>query len=256
MKKLKIGLFDSGVGGLTVLKEFINRNNYHDYIYFGDTLRVPYGNKSCDMIKKYSLEISQFLANENVDMIIIACGTATSVALDYLKENIKVPVIGVIEPTTKYLNNNKDVHKNIGVIGTKGTVESKSWEKLIDLPVQARYCPLFVPLIEEMFSDEIVLDKVIDHYLKSFKGKIDTLVLGCTHYPVLEKNLNYYFENKVKMINPGVECAKIIEESKDNKSVIKLYFSDLNDTVEKIVNNYLEGYTYEIYEKKFFQSGN
>ncbi len=190
---LPIGVFDSGVGGLTVAREIFRNLPNEKIIYFGDTARVPYGNKSKETVIRYSKQIAAFLVKKNVKAIVIACNTASAFALDALKDYVDVPVIGVVEPgaraAAKATRNNR-----VGVIGTVGTIKSGLYDKTIkaiksDAAVFGRACPLFVNLVEEGMIDDPVTVEMIHRYLDPMvcEADIDTLILGCTHYPLLRK---------------------------------------------------------------------
>lgn len=187
---MRIGLFDSGVGGLTVAKDLMKAFPYLDICYFGDTARLPYGNKSPKTIIGYSLEIARFLSSLKIEMIIAACNTSSSIALESLEDEFSIPVVGMIVPGAELA---LETTKNgkIGLIGTRATVSSASYEREImklnqEAQVFSKACPLFVPLVEEGFSEGRVAELVAEKYLAELVTKgIDTLILGCTHYPVL-----------------------------------------------------------------------
>ena len=186
---MSIGIFDSGVGGLTVLKEVRNVLPNEKIIYLGDTARVPYGEKTQDLIIRYSKQIVDFLIEKKVDAIVVACNTATSLALEELNKTFKTPIIGVIEAGVKtalYTTENN----RIGVIGTKATINSKKYETEIkkrnhEIEVYSKSCPLFVPAIEEGIIKGKLINQMVQMYLDDFRDKIDSLILGCTHYPLL-----------------------------------------------------------------------
>ncbi len=189
-KKMSIGIFDSGIGGLTVFKEVAKEFPQADIYYLGDTARVPYGNKSRETVIRYSLECANYLLGFGIDALIIACNTASSYALNILQENLDIPVMGVVEPgvelATRYTKNRK-----IGVIGTQATVKSNSYkfsiEKKGDFQVFQKACPLLVPLVEEGMINHKITKMVIKEYLEDLvREGIDTLILGCTHYPLLK----------------------------------------------------------------------
>lgn len=215
LNKKAIGVFDSGLGGLTVVKELKKALPQERIVYFGDTARVPYGSKSKEVILRYSREIANFLKEQDVKMIVIACNTATAFALKELKEELSIPVIGVIEAGAKMA---VEISNNIGVIGTKGTVSSKAYYNAIKklklgANVYQRACPLFVPLIEEGMADDGVTIEIIKKYLDEMDDMIDTLVLGCTHYPILSKSINKVVGDRIKLINPAEETAKEVRET-------------------------------------------
>ena len=216
MNRAPIGIFDSGIGGLTVVKEIEKRLTFEDIIYFGDTARVPYGSKSDEIIKGFSLQNSLFLLKFNVKLIVIACNTASAVALDYLKSLFKVPIIGVIESgVVSALNKSKT--KRIGVIGTYSTINKDAYGRLLGEKNQSAEifsvpCPLFVPIAEEGIADEKFVDLIVEKYLSQLKDKnIDTLILGCTHYPILKKPIKKFIGENIELVDSAEETAKVVE---------------------------------------------
>jgi glutamate racemase len=209
MDNRPIALFDSGLGGLTVLQKLKELMPNENFIYFGDTARVPYGSKSKETIINYSKEITSFLEKQTAKLIIIACGTASSLAYEELLKNFKTPIMNVIAPTTKNIKS-----KSVGVIATKATIKSKAWETALkkrhkSINVISKACPLFVPIVEESLANSPLADEVIDLYLADFKKKpIDSLILGCTHYPILIEKIKSYLGKKVNVININEYCAK------------------------------------------------
>ncbi len=209
-----IGIFDSGIGGLTVLKEVRKELPEENVVYFGDTAHVPYGSKSKDTITKFSIDNVNFLKRFDVKMVIVACNTATSLSLDELKKNFTtLPIVGVIEPGAKQaLARTKN--GRIGIIGTKATIGSGSYEaclKRMDpaAKVYSQACPLFVPFVEEGWLDGDIVQKLASTYLDQLRAfKIDTLVLGCTHYPLLTKVIQKTMGGKVHLVNSAEETAK------------------------------------------------
>ncbi|KMT22812.1 glutamate racemase MurI [Clostridium cylindrosporum DSM 605] len=235
-----IGVFDSGIGGLTVAKEIMNILPNEDIVYFGDTARVPYGNKSKETIKKFSLQISRFLETKDVKAIVIACNTASAFALQAVRENFNIPIIGVISPGARAAvsatRNNK-----IGIIGTEGTVSSGAYSKEITsikegTEIFSTPCPLFVPIAEEGWSEKKVSYMIAEEYLENMKTLgVDTLVMGCTHYPLLNKVVQDVMGDKVKLINPAKETAlelldrlteMDLKNDEDVKGEYKYYVSD------------------------------
>jgi glutamate racemase len=207
-----VGVFDSGIGGLTVAHEVIKQLPHESVIYFGDTARVPYGPKSPDTVRRYSREIAEFLQGEGVKSIVIACNTATAHALDALRDELDMPVIGVVEPGARAaVSATRRGH--IGVIGTVGTIKSGAYERAIralhaDVRVTARACPLFVPLVEEGWTDHAATRLVAEEYLAPLiEADIDTLVLGCTHYPLLKPLLASVLGSDVRLIDSAEETA-------------------------------------------------
>ncbi len=241
---MKIGLFDSGVGGLTVLKALRDKYPEVDFVYLGDTARVPYGNKSAQTVIRYSLEGAEFLLSEGVDLLIIACNTASSYALDVLRENFSIPVFGVIEPGVKRaLDTTKN--RRVGVIGTKATVSSDAYGRLLrskGIEVFQKACPLFVPLVEEGILNGDIAQRVVEYYLTELKDKdIDTLILACTHYPLLKPVIEEFMGESVKVIDSAestaLEIMPFVERS--GSSSLSLYFTDhspsLNFLIELIL---------------------
>ena len=213
MTKQAIGVFDSGLGGLTAVKELIRVLPNEDIIYFGDTGRVPYGNRSQETITKYAFQDAAFLMHHNVKMIIAACGTVSSVATE-LKSSLPVLFTGVVAPTAISAVN-ATVNGKIGVIGTTATIKSGSYRKEIlkinkDIEIFEKDCPLFVPLVENGFIDhnDPILNLTIKRYLSEIVEKgIDTLILGCTHYPIIREAISNVIGNSIKIIDSGRETA-------------------------------------------------
>lgn len=252
LKTRPIGVFDSGVGGLTVVKAMRELLPYEDIIYFGDTARVPYGNKSKSTIVRFAREIMAFLLDKKVKMVVVACNTASSLSLPLLDESYKVPVMGVIKPGIKEAAR---LTKNgkIGVIGTSSTVNSKAYDKeLARQKVSARIyseaCPLFVPLVENRhINDKIALD-VARMYLTPLKKKnIDALILGCTHYPILKTAIKKVMD-KTKLVDSSRAVAKEVKElllkedmaAPKRKGNIKCFVSDDADGFSKKAGIFLK----------------
>ncbi len=235
---MSIGLFDSGIGGLTVMKQIIREFPNKSIVYFGDTLRVPYGNKSEQIVKKFSIQISKFLLKQDIEMLIIACNTATSYALKSLAEILPIPVIGVINPGAMAAKNITK-NKKIGVIGTKGTINSKAYEKSLkaldnSIEVFQKACPLFVPLVEENLINDEITFLVTKKYLEEFKSfGIDTLILGCTHYPIIKNVISKVLGENVNIIDSAIETAKvaksILKNTNDNKKFYKFFVTDYTE---------------------------
>ena len=221
---MSIGIFDSGVGGLTVLKEVRKVLPNEKIIYLGDTARVPQGEKTKDLIVRYSKQIVEFLIEEKVDAIVVACNTATSLALDELNKTFKTPIIGVIEAgvrTALYTTENN----RIGVIGTKATINSKKYETEIkkrnhEIEVYSKSCPLFVPSIEEGIIKGKLINQMVQMYLDDFKDKIDSLILGCTHYPLLKETISNIYPN-IKIVDPAKETAQDLKEILIKENLLK-----------------------------------
>lgn len=254
-----IGIFDSGVGGLTVLRAIKKMLPMEQLIYLGDTARVPYGNKSKETIVRYSIENTKFLMQFNIKMLVIACNTSTAMSIEILRNMFQIPIIGVIEPGAKRA---VEVTKNkrIGVIGTVATIKSKAYQNIIrsyekKAIIFAKPCPLFVPLVEEGLVKGPVAEAVIEMYLKDFKiKKIDTLVLGCTHYPLLKQTIEKFFDKKIQIVDSAEETAKIVkrvlEERKlANTSEYKndvFFVTDAAERFLKVGNEIMRGILKEV----------
>ncbi len=216
-QNLPIGVFDSGVGGLTVAKEIMSQLPAERIVYFGDTARVPYGNKSRETITAYSRQISQFLLSQQVKAIVVACNTASAFALEMLREEVPVPMIGVVKPGAKAAAATTR-NGRIGIIGTEGTVNSGLYEAYLqricpEAKVFGKACPLFVSLVEEGWCDDEITEQVARRYLGELLAKdIDTLVLGCTHYPLLREVVAKIVGDGVKLVNPAYETARELRE--------------------------------------------
>jgi len=219
-----IGVFDSGLGGLTVVKELFVALPKENIVYFGDTARVPYGTKSSETIIRYSREIVDVLLKHKVKMIVVACNTASSLALDILKKECPVPIVGVIDPGAKKAALSTK-SKKVGIIATQSTVRSGKYARRLkdyepQVHVISKPCPLFVPLVEEGWNEHDITRRVAHEYLDEFKKEgIDTLILGCTHYPLLKKIISQVMGKKVTLIDSACEVAmevKTILEDQDN----------------------------------------
>lgn len=237
--KRPIGVFDSGVGGLTVVRELIRQLPREDIVYFGDTARVPYGIKSRETVVRFSIENILFLLKQNVKLICVACNTASSLALPVIQHHFKVPIVGVIGPGAReavYATQNK----RIGVIGTRGTIKSKTYEleiKQLDpkIKVTATACPLFVPFVEEGWLSGNVVLEVAKAYLKPLKNsRADTLILGCTHYPLLRSVIRQVLGKGVTLIDSAKQVAMEVKNilsldanlAKNGKGKRRYYVSD------------------------------
>jgi glutamate racemase len=212
-----LGVFDSGIGGLTVARALFERLPRESVIYFGDTARVPYGPKSPDTVRRYSGEILAYLLRRGVKAVVIACNTSTAHALDYLKGQSPVPMVGVIEPGARAAVAATRTGA-IGVIGTAGTIASGAYERAIkalrpDARVHAQACPLFVPLVEEGWFDHPAAELIARAYLEPLrKAGVDVLVLGCTHYPLLKPLLARVMGPDVTLVDSAEETAKVVAE--------------------------------------------
>lgn len=230
-----LGVFDSGLGGLSSIKELSKCLPQEDVVYFGDTGRVPYGTRSREIITKYALQDARFLMQFAPRAILVACGTVSSVALEALRESVSVPVIGVVdaavEATLKATKNNR-----IAVLGTPATIHSGSYvrklkEKRKDVEVIAIPCPLFVPLVENGHIDakDPIVQATVAHYLQAaLDFGADTVILGCTHYPLLKRAIGTFIGEEVKLINVAAEAAQevknILEETPAGESGKQRFF--------------------------------
>jgi glutamate racemase len=207
-----IGIIDSGVGGLTVVKEVMRQLPYEQIYYVGDTARCPYGPRTSEEVKLFTWQLTEFLLNKNIKMLVIACNTATAVALDEIRSTLPIPVIGVIYPGARAAVKVTENHR-VGIIGTIGTVKSGEYEKALKtinnkIHVESLACPKFVPLVESGEFDGPVANKIVVEALWPLKNKqIDTLILGCTHYPLLEPVIQNVMDNRIKIISSGDETA-------------------------------------------------
>ena len=240
---MRVGVFDSGIGGLTVLKNLYYHYPNNEYIYFGDTINLPYGNKTKEELNELSSLDVEFLLSKKVDIIIIACGTVSSNCINYLKEKYNIPIYDIITPTITYLNNSN--YQNIGIIATNATINSHIFKNNLSKDVYEIKTPDFVPIIE---NNRIVeLDQTIDNYLKEYKEKIDILVLGCTHYPIIKNNLHKYFDCKIDLLDMS---NPLLDKIKDGtKSSITIYYSKLNNTIINNTKKILDIDNLSIYEK-------
>lgn len=254
MNNKSIGIFDSGLGGLTAVKQIMNELPNENIIYFGDTGRVPYGTRSRETILKYTRGDIRFLQTFDVKVIVIACGTASSAALPMIKNEFDIPIVGVIDAAV-YAAVRATKNKKIGVIGTSGTIKSGEYEKQIkeydsDMEVYSKACPMFVPLVENGYFDSPVTKLIVEEYLEDIRNEgVDTLILGCTHYPLLEKVIQEYMGNNVVLINSGAEVAKYLKKKLDDEmshsTVIdenqyRYYVSDDVSSFEELGGIFLE----------------
>lgn len=253
MDNRSIGVFDSGLGGLTAVKEIQKLFPNENIVYFGDTGRVPYGTRSKETIIKYTKSDINFLLENDVKMIVIACGTASSAALPEIKDEYNIPIYGVVDAgafeAARVTKNNK-----VGIIGTPATIKSGAYTRYInaynpDATVYNRACPLFVPLVENGHFNTEVTRLVVEEYLSEIKvAGVDTLILGCTHYPLLKPVISEYMGDKVTLISPGEEVAKFLRKkiTDDNRhddtvsGKCSYFVSDRVDTFEELGGIFLE----------------
>ena len=254
-KTAPVGVFDSGVGGLTVAREISRQLPNENIVYFGDTARVPYGSKSQNTIIRFSEQIIRFLKTKQVKAIVIACNTASALALDAVRDEFDIPIMGVVIPGARAAVETTRNQK-VGVIGTDATVQSGMYTKVIqsmapDIEVIEKACPLFVPLVEEGWLHDPVTDEVAARYLKELQDKqVDTLILGCTHYPLLRSTIRKIMGDGVCLVNPAYETAlelgRLLEEkglagegTQKNEFPYRFYVSDLADEFKAFANSIL-----------------
>lgn len=253
MPERAIGVFDSGVGGLTVLRELRRQIPDEPLVYLGDTARVPYGTKSSPTVLRYAHEAARFLLDQRVKLLVVACNTASAVALDDLAERYQVPVIGVIEPGARRA---LEVTRNgrVGVVGTEGTIRSGAYERALlagrsDVVVYTAACPLFVPLAEEGWACHEVARLAAREYLAPLlKEKIDTLVLGCTHYPLLKQTLQEVVGPDVQLVDSAQETAKAVASRLDEYQLLcqttpaqppRYFVTDIPDRFKRVGGAFL-----------------
>lgn len=254
MDNRPIGVFDSGVGGLTVLREIMEQLPYENVVYFGDTARIPYGSKSEQTVKKFAYQCASFLEKQGVKAIVIACNTASAVAIEYLSSRFDLPVIGVIEPGARAA---VEATKNgrIGVIGTSATIGSGAYQgKIMENNHQAEVigipCPLFVPIVEEGWEHSAVAEITACQYLEELcEHEVDTLVLGCTHYPILRHTIGKVLGKEVTLVNPAFETAKEVKKTLSQRDILnedfvkptyEYFVSDAPEKFRRIGGNFLK----------------
>jgi glutamate racemase len=245
-KELPIGIFDSGVGGLTVFKEVVSLLPHENIIYLGDTARVPYGTRSPQTVIKYSREITSFLLRKGIKLLVVACNTSSALSLPALKKENDISIIGVIEPGARRAAEMTQ-NKRVGVIGTEGTVKSRAYEQAIReidqrITVISRACPLFVPLAEEGWVDNQVARLTAQSYLRPLCDEaIDTLVLGCTHYPLMEGIIREILGDGVCLVNSAQETAKEVQRALEEEKLTSAkkkkgsYRFYVTDNVERFI---------------------
>ena len=257
-KNAPIGVFDSGIGGLTVAREIMSQLPDEKIIYFGDTARLPYGSKSQDTIIRYSGQIRRFLESRNVKAIVVACNTASAYALDTISRETDIPVVGMIHAGSRTA---AETTRNgcIGVIGTQGTTSSGVYKKTMDsmrpgLNVIQKACPLFVPLVEEGLWEGKITEEVAEMYLGELKAAgVDTMVLGCTHYPLLKNTIARVMGDNVRLVNPAYETARELREILGEEGLLcdrhtadpghEFFASDLADKMQEFANSILTNVT-------------
>ena len=245
---MKLGVFDSGIGGLTVVKSLLEHELFEEIIYFGDTARVPYGIKDKNTITRYAIEAVEFFKNFELDLIIVACNTVSAYALDEMRETSECPVIGVVEAgVLATINTLKDKNSNVLILGTKATINSKAYEKGLLSKyknLEAKATGLFVPLVEEEIYNGKILDATFEHYFKDLK-KPHAVILGCTHFPLLADSLQNYFGNDTILIHSGNAIVEHLEKEFDFKvkhknPELKFFASENPEALRKIAKKWLQ----------------
>ena len=251
-KTAPVGVFDSGVGGLTVAREISRQLPKENIVYFGDTARVPYGSKSQNTIIRFSEQIIRFLKTKQVKAIVIACNTASALALNAVRDEFDIPIMGVVIPGARAAVE-ATKNRKVGVVGTDATVQSGMYTKVIremapDITVIEKACPLFVPLVEEGFKEHVVTQEIIEYYLESMKHTdIDAMILGCTHYPLIRSKIREYMGDRIQIVNPAYETAmdlkKMLEErgmandgTTEQHSRYSFYVSDAAEKFRRFAN--------------------
>ena len=245
---MKVGVFDSGIGGLTVVKSLLEHKLFEEIIYFGDTARVPYGSKDKNTIVRYGIEAVEFFKNFDIDLIIVACNTVSAYALEEMRENASCPIVGVVEAgVLATANAVSKKSSNIFIIGTKATINSKAYEHgLKNLgynALGAKATPLFVPLVEEEIFEGAILNAALEHYFKDVTTP-DALILGCTHFPLLEEQINEYFESKTRLIHSGDAIVEYLKEKftlqeKFEEPELKFFASENPESLRKTAQKWL-----------------
>lgn len=245
---MKLGIFDSGAGGLSVLKNILEARIFENIVYYGDTARLPYGTKHPSSIAKFSLEALDFFHQQQTDMIIVACNTASAYGLKSMQEKSKIPIIGVIEPGILALQNRiKDLDTKILILATKATIQSKQYQNhLVKLGyhnLTAIATSLFVPLVEENIFEGKILDEVMNFYFKDICFIPDAIILGCTHFPLLAKSISNYFNHKSILIHSGEAIVEFIQKqkkfSKTPTTTLEFYASSDVDTLKQTADKWL-----------------
>jgi len=257
-----IGIFDSGVGGLTVLKEIVRALPQEDTVYLGDTARVPYGTKSPETVTRYAQQIAAFLLSRDIKLLVVACNTASAVALETLQAELPIPVVGVIEPGARRAAAVSSSGR-VGVIGTEGTIRSSAYAKAIkkinpDIEVVTQACPLFVPLAEEGWTDNEVARLAARSYLAPLQQQgVDTLVLGCTHYPLLKQTIGDVMGPAVTLVDSAAETARTVAAILEEQQLLRpateqgnhhYFVTDVPAGFIRVGNRFLGGRLGDVYQ--------
>ncbi|HEY5975497.1 MAG TPA: glutamate racemase [Geobacteraceae bacterium] len=257
-----IGIFDSGVGGLTVLREIVKALPQEDTIYLGDTARVPYGTKSPETVTRYARQITSFLVSRDIKLLVVACNTASAVCLESLKAEFAIPIVGVIEPGARRAVSVTRSGK-VGVIGTAGTIQSSAYTKAIkrlnpEIQVITQACPLFVPLAEEGWTDNEIARLATRTYLEGLRAEgVDTLVLGCTHYPLLKGVIGEVMGESVTLVDSAEETARTVAAILGSEGLLRpaaeqgnhhYFVTDVPAGFIRVGNRFLGGRLGDVYQ--------
>lgn len=249
-----IGVFDSGLGGLTIVRALRQNLPHESIVYFGDIARLPYGTKSRDQIRRFSRENTEFLLKKRVKALVIACNSSSSAAYSYLKKSYRLPMIDVITPAVEEAVE-KTRSGRIGVIGTHATIESKAYERALSaknkaLRVYSRACPLFVPIVEEGMVDSVIGTGTIAYYLKTLKKKkVDTVILGCTHYPMMKRKIQEFMGRNICLVDSAGPCSDKLRKMLEREALgtlrrgpgkLDIYVSDLPRNFVKVGERFLK----------------
>ncbi|HCU08087.1 MAG TPA: glutamate racemase [Clostridiales bacterium] len=266
MDNRPLGVFDSGLGGLTCIEPLLQALPNERILYFGDTARTPYGSKSPETIQAFSLQIADHLVAQGAKVLVIACNTISSTAIPVLRERYRdIPIIGIIQPAASEIARCCSANHSIGIIGTKVTIQSRAYEEAIteknpDLKIHAKACPAFVPLIEEGIIENEIMDLTVHHYLDDFirYHEIDTLALGCTHYPLILENLIKAYP-QLQIIDPSRTLAEAVKETLEQRDMLAeepggpnvFGASDLSENFVNLIHRIIKNRDFKITLRKF-----
>ncbi|MBE6969741.1 MAG: glutamate racemase [Ruminococcaceae bacterium] len=260
-----IGIFDSGLGGLTAVTALAEALPEERFVYFGDTARTPYGSKAVETIQRFSVQIAEFLLKHDAKLIVIACNTISATALELLRRRFPgTPFIGIIEPAARFAAGELGAERRLGIIATKVTIESRQYEEMIRrfggrCSVFSKACPLFVPAIEEGMADTALMDEIVRYYLDDFvrDNALDALILGCTHYPLVEKSIRRLYPT-LEIIDPSRIVAREVERVLDELSLRgsgelqnRFYASDLSECFLRMIHSIVGGSDVVVRQKNF-----
>ncbi len=245
---MRVGVFDSGIGGLSVVKSLLEHNLFEEIVYYGDTARVPYGSKDKNTIIRYAIEAVEFFKNFEIDMIIVACNSVSAYGLEEMREVSSIPVIGVVEAGVLATSNAlQDTASRVLILGTKATIASQAYEKgLRALGYEnliPKATPLFVPLVEEGIFQGPVLDSVLEHYFKELDAP-DAVILGCTHFPLIAQNIRDFFSSSPKLIHSGDAIVEYLEgrfefSHRFSEPKLRFFASENPASLKAVANNWL-----------------